>query len=229
MHLLLHGGLGRMGQEVQAVAKEEKDIVLFPVDTAPPCHTLEDLEQTELHIILDFSHPLATDDLLAFAKKKGLPLVIATTGHNQRELSSIVATAQKIPILLCKNLSLGALLFFDFAKTLFNYFPLGKGEILEIHRTGKKDLPSGTAKALKEDLIKICQKGDDIPIRSLRIGDTVGTHSFSFGSEEESITLTHRVHHRRLFAKVGIAACRYLLKQPAGLYTLEDMVKADET
>ena len=224
MRLLLVGAMGHMGQEVVKLANERDDIALFPVDQTEGSLTLLDAENWEGDAILDFSHHSAICHILSFAKKKKCPLVIATTGHDEHEKREIMKAAKEIPILLSENLSLGIQLFFRMAVELLLHFGEGDGEIFEIHRKGKADRPSGTAKRLRAYLEE--RKADlDIPIHAIRLGDTVGTHSFVFGNAEESISITHTVHSRRLFAKGGIAACTYLIGQPAGLYRMEDTVK----
>lgn len=228
MDLLLMGAKGHMGQEVTALAMAEEDIRILPVDKVPPCLRLEEVGARHVDAVLDFSHHSATSSLLGFAQKRGIPAVIATTGHTEEEKAYMQKVSRDIPILPCENFSLGAWVFFSLARQVAEHFGQGEGEILEIHRKGKKDTPSGTALKLKEYL-EMAGDGWDLPISSLRVGETVGVHSVCLGNDDESITLTHRVQKRGVFAKGSLLACRFLLGKAAGLYSLLDMVKRHDT
>ena len=224
MRLLLFGAKGRMGQEVVRVAKEEEDVELFEVDMAD-CGTLEEAEEMTFDVILDFSHPDATPALLAFAKRKRVPIVIATTGHTDATREYITALANELPILLSENLSLGMQLFLRMASQLASFFADGNGEIVEMHRMGKVDQPSGTAKRLRQKILAETEGELDLPIHSLRMGDMPGTHTLLLGNNEETVSITHQAHSRRLYAKSGLRACRFLLGKSCGLYAMEDVVK----
>jgi 4-hydroxy-tetrahydrodipicolinate reductase len=94
----------------------------------------------------------------------------------------------------------------------------------EIHHRGKKDSPSGTMKSLLQ--ILQAQGNKNIQVQSARVGDEKGTHTISFFSDDEELTLTHRVNHRRVFAKGALIAARFIAGQERpGLYSFQDMEK----
>lgn len=194
-------------------------------------------------VIVEFSTPAATLEHVKVAARKNVPVVIGTTGFNQRQLSAMRRLSRRTRILVAPNMSLGVNLLVSLmgrvAKTLGDDYDV---EIIEAHHHFKKDAPSGTAlalgravaRALKRDLDKIgiCgRKGivgerekKEIGLLSVRAGDIVGEHTVMFGGLGERIEFIHRAQSRDTFARGAIRAARWLVKQRKGLYGMQDVL-----
>ncbi|NBX91879.1 MAG: hypothetical protein EBQ85_01450 [Proteobacteria bacterium] len=228
------GATGRMGQEISALLAAgfniEADVLEFSDAVARshsistidgiPVRTLQEPPREPVHVWIDFSRPEATLNLLEATNEA---MVIGTTGFNERELKIIQKYALTRPILLTANTSPGM----NMLLTMLNHSSLAakyQYDILasEIHHKNKKDDPSGTLKTI----LKVLEaKGNNnIQVQSARVGDEKGTHTVSFFSDDEELTLIHRVNNRRVFAKGALIAARYIAQQSKpGLYSFQDV------
>lgn len=186
-------------------------------------------------VIIDFSTFGATRENLDAALKSGKPLVIGTTGHAPENLQAIESASKSIPILFASNFSIGMNACIEavkaFAKAL-------KGEcdidIVEIHHTGKKDAPSGSAKALAAATgypdIRLRASPEEprsketVVIHSIRAGNTIGEHIVTFTCDDEKIELRHQAFSRDAFAKGALKAAQFLVGKPPGLYSFVDCI-----
>ncbi len=247
MKILICGVGGRMGREVAKMALDGfrgasvvAGVDVIPLDTREfrSYTDLNDVEETP-DCIIDFSHHTATPQLLAYAVEKKLPVVLATTGHDEGELSTIVEAAKKIPIFHSANMSLGIALLVELAKTAAKTFPDADIEIVEKHHNRKLDAPSGTAlllanalKEVREDAKNVCGRSgqgkrekNEIGIHAIRMGNIIGEHEVILGTDTQTITLKHEAHSRSLFAEGAIVAADYLIGKPAGLYDMKRMIE----
>ena len=248
MRILICGVGGRMGREVAkltldgvrgAIPVAGFDVI--PVDTRE-FRTYTDwnaVEETP-DCIIDFSHHSATRALLEFATARGIPAVIATTGHTDEELAEIDAAAKKIAIFRSANLSLGVALLVELAKLTAKTFPDADIEIIEKHHNRKLDAPSGTALLLANAIRKIRTNAqlifgrqgqakrtpDEIGVHAIRMGNIIGEHEVIVGTDTQTITLKHEAHSRALFAEGALAAAEFLIGKPAGLYDMASMIEA---
>lgn len=194
-------------------------------------------------VIIDFTNPEASLGFLTAAAKLRIPIVIATTGFDTRQLSAIKRLARRTPTLLSANTSLGVnvlvALLGKAAKMLGDDYDV---EIVEAHHRFKKDAPSGTAlalgrtvaNALNRDLNKVgingrkgivgARRKTEIALLSVRAGDIVGEHTVIFGGIGERLEFTHRAHSRDTFAHGAIRAAQWLARQKPGLYGMQDML-----
>lgn len=248
MKMILGGALGRMGQEVTLAAQAAGDTIVCGVDVAyggqpcgyPVCTGYEQVA-SPADVLIDFSRPDALPELLAMAVAHHLPAVLCATGYTDVELQAIRQAARQIPILQSANMSLGVNVLRELcamaARTLEGF----DVEIVEKHHRMKADSPSGTALMLYEAVQK--EKGPEtepvfgrygrtqkrgageIGIHAVRGGTVTGEHEVGFYGNGEQLILTHRAENRSLFAQGALAAARYLLDQPAGLYTMGDVVR----
>lgn len=209
----ISGLSGRMGQEFSkllatAYNVRGKSFVLVAGEPAD--------------VWIDFSHPTATEKLLGTAK---VPLVIGTTGFTETQLNKIRAYSAKHPVLLAPNMSLGMNVMQNILKSLGDLKTLGFTAVLsETHHRHKKDAPSGTALSLKGTL---GQTGfSDIQINVTRAGAEKGLHRVTFYSDEEELSIEHRVVDRSVFAKGALLGAAFLLDQQPGLYSYDDVVKS---
>ncbi len=191
--------------------------------------------------IVDFSHHACTDALLSFAKKTGLPLVLATTGHTPEEIAAIHEAARSVPVFFSANMSLGVALLVELAKTAAQAMPEAEIEIVETHHDRKLDAPSGTALMLANALCEVRPEAtvntgrsgqgkrtrEEIGIHAIRVGNVVGIHEVIVGTNNQTVTLKHEAHSRALFAEGALAAAAFMLGKGAGLYDMKSLISAD--
>jgi len=175
-------------------------------------------------VAIDFSAADAVPNICNVARTAKRPLVIGTTGHNADQKKSIQSAAAVIPVVLASNFSIGVNVLFWLTGKATEL--LGKDfspEIVEIHHVMKKDAPSGTAKTLAE-IIKSADAAVEIPVRSIREGDVVGVHTVTFSGPGEQLELTHRAESRETFAGGALAAAKWVIGKPPGLYSMQDVL-----
>ena len=194
------------------------------------------------NIVIDFSAPSATEELLATIVKagEGKPLVIATTGFNEHQKNLLIEASKIVPILYATNMSLGVAVLNKLvaiaSKTLSEF----DCEIVEQHHRHKVDAPSGTALTLAEyaanardlniDKVRVSGRDgligartkDEIAVMSLRGGDIVGRHTAGFYNDGEFIELNHTATSRNTFSKGAIKSAKWLIGQDSGLYSIND-------
>jgi 4-hydroxy-tetrahydrodipicolinate reductase len=244
MRIILCGYDGHMSREVRTCAEAAEGCeIVAGVDPMIPenegiCAKTFGECTAEADVIIDFSHHCMTGDLLGFAERRKLPVVLATTGQTEEEKARIREAAKKIPIFLAANYSLGIATLTDLVKRAVALYPDGEIEIVEQHHDRKIDAPSGTALALAEALRQVRPKAfnvlgrhgagkrtkDEIGIHSLRMGNLAGEHEVILATPYQTLTLKHEAHSRALFAEGAVAAARFLCGKPAGLYTMNDLI-----
>ena len=240
--LILFGAAGRMGKEVENAAAKADDLrIVARVDVsgADGCLSTLDEVETDADVIVDFSHHAATATLTAYAQKKNLPLLIATTGQTDEELALIRGAAAKIPVFFAANYSLGIAALIRAAKAIAALYPDADIEIIEKHHNRKLDAPSGTALSIARAISSVREgetaflygrggqvkrQKNEIGIHAVRLGNIVGEHEVLIGTDNETITLKHEAHSRALFADGALAAARFLVGRTPGLYSMTDLV-----
>jgi len=194
-------------------------------------------------VAVDFTLPEAVEDNLAAVAKAGIPVVIGITGLDAARLAVIRKASQTLPVLVAPNMSLAVNLLFGLAGRAAAALPADYDvEILEAHHRNKADAPSGTALRLGEivagarggrlaDLAVHGRLGKSagrapgsIGFSSLRAGDIVGEHHVLFAGTGESLELVHRATDRMTFAHGALAAARWLVGRPPGLYGMSDVL-----
>jgi 4-hydroxy-tetrahydrodipicolinate reductase len=155
--------------------------------------------------IVDFSTPEGVKEAIAAAVEHKIPLVSGTTGIDTQIFMN---ASNQIPVLHAPNFSLGIALIKEMLPVLT---PHATPSICETHHTEKKDTPSGTALDLQTHL-------GGAPIEARRIPGAIGEHSVTFSMEDEEITITHKAHSRKLFARGALHAAKSLIEKPPGLY-----------
>jgi 4-hydroxy-tetrahydrodipicolinate reductase len=190
-------------------------------------------------VVIDFSQPPALEQLARLAARQGIALVSGTTGV--KDLSLLDTAAQRIPVLWAANMSLGVQVLAELAAEAARR--LGPGfdiEICETHHRAKVDAPSGTALRLADAVREVrnlrpvsgrqgivgARSDDEIGVLAFRGGDVIGDHTVHLLGPGERLELTHRATNRDLFAQGAIRAARWLAQQPAGRYTLRDLLAA---
>lgn len=234
MDIILIGSRGRMGQAVIDACPNDVQIVKY-VDRHNIKEFLDDNTKIA-DVIVDFSNRSLTAPLSDYAIKTHTPLLIATTGQTEEQMSIIENTARYVPIFKSGNLSLGICLLLRSIKSIIKAFPNAEVDIIECHHRQKLDMPSGTALLLAECIARFndgrvvyksqCspRNNKEIVIHSIRHGLEIGKHIISFSTDNETITLTHSALNRKAFADGAFVACRFLVKTQVGLYGLEDLL-----
>ena len=194
-------------------------------------------------MIVDFTVPKCTLQVLKIASKLKKRVVIGTTGFSKKEESLIKKFSKKIPILKAGNMSLGVNLLIYLteiaSKSLSNNFLT---KVYEVHHKYKKDHPSGTALMLGRGIAdgknknfynligkKYLNKknfpyGKKINFNSIRKGNVIGEHEVNFSSGKEIVTLNHKSFDRALYSEGALSASKWLMKKKPGLYSMRDLL-----
>ena len=252
INLAITGCMGRMGQQLIKSSKSNNNFRLVNLTEnriinkkfngiKPEPNNEIAFEKTD--IIIDFTIPKCTIEVLKIASKLKKRVVIGTTGFTQKEDKIIKKYSKKIPILKAGNMSLGVNLLMYLteiaSKSLGdNYL----SKIFEIHHKHKKDYPSGTALMLgkgiadgkNKDLFNLIGKkflnkknfpyGKKINFNSIRKGEIIGEHEVKFSSGKEIITLNHEAFDRTLYSDGALTAAKWLMKKKPGLYSMRDLL-----
>ena len=247
LKVLINGINGRMGQEVLkqvnlsnefevccGVDKYDANIVGIPVYT-----DVKEIKETP-DVIIDFSIPEASMNILEYAKERKLPIVIATTGFSNEQLSKIEKHSKEIPIFKSGNMSYEINVMSSIVSELAKKLTGSDIEIIETHHKNKIDSPSGTALILADNIndalnnkmnyqydrhsVREKRSQNEIGIHSVRGGTEVGKHTVLFLGENESLEITHTVTSRSIFADGSIKAAKYIVNQKNGLYSMKDLI-----
>ena len=195
------------------------------------------------NIIIDFTVPKCTLEILKIAVKQKKKVVIGTTGFSKNEDKLIKKYSKRIPILKAGNMSLGVNLLMFLteiaSKSLTKNF---LSKVYEVHHKHKKDYPSGTALMLgkgiangkNKDFYNLIGKkylnkksfpyGNKINFNSIRKGSVIGEHEVTFSSGKEIITLNHESFDRALYSEGALTAAKWLLNKKPGLYSMRDLL-----
>ena len=252
INLAVTGCMGRMGQQIIRSANSDKNFKLVSFTENKKINKRIKgikIEQNTEHafektsIIIDFTVPKCTFEVLKIASKLKKKVVIGTTGFTKKEESLIKNFSKKIPILKAGNMSLGINLLMYLTEIASG--SLGKNflsKIFEIHHKHKKDFPSGTALMLgkgiavgkKKNFYNLLGKkylnkknfpyGKKINFNSIRKGEIIGEHEVKFSSGKEIITLNHEAFDRALYSEGALSAAKWLMTKKAGLYSMRDLM-----
>jgi 4-hydroxy-tetrahydrodipicolinate reductase len=252
INLAITGCMGRMGQQLIKSSKSNNNFKLVALTEnrvinkkfdgiKPEPNTIKAFEKTD--VIVDFTVPECTMEILKIASKLKKKVVIGTTGFSSKEERIIKNYSKKIPILKAGNMSLGVNLLMyltEIASKSLNDNYLSK--IFEIHHKNKKDYPSGTALMLgkgiangkNKDLNNMIGKkflnkknfpyGKKINFNSIRKNEIIGEHEVKFSSGKEIITLNHEAFDRTLYSDGALSAAKWITKKKLGLYSMRDLM-----
>ncbi len=244
--VLINGCNGKMGQEVAKEIIRVQDIeVLCGVDridtgdnSFPVFTNTNDINLIP-DVIIDFSAPEATFNILEFAKKHKIPTVIATTGLSKEQISKIEDYAKEFPIFRSANMSYEINLMAKLVAELAQKLSDSDIEIVETHHNRKVDSPSGTALILADSINNALDNQmtyeydrhskrekrtkTEIGIHSIRGGNEAGKHSVIFFGDNESLEITHNVISRAVFASGAVKAAKFIVHKESGIYSMNDM------
>ena len=266
LNIAISGAVGRMGRQlIEAVhdaSKSHPDKVALSAALHRPGSTLlgtdvgelaglgrlglhvePSLSQADFDLLIDFTKVEATLDNLEYCCDNNKAMVIGTTGFDAKQRELITSAANKMPIVLAANTSVGMNLCFHLVSQMAQIMAEEADiEIIETHHRHKIDAPSGSAVRLGEviaeslgrDLESCAVYGrqgiseprdrNTIGFATVRAGDVVGDHTVLFASEGERLELTHKASSRMTFAKGAVRAAQWLALQSAGLYDMQDVL-----
>lgn len=227
INVILNGACGRLGTAFQKVVSSVDDIKIVSgvdarkaVDNAPfPIYDNIKNVSEIADVVVDFSTPSAIDDVLEFCLFNNLKLLVATTGHSEKQLSKIKNAAKKIAVFSSSNLSVGMAVtarLVALAASLLSDFDVN---VTETHHKMKLDAPSGTAVMLKSIVRDATNDNRDVSINSIRGGTSVGKHEISFFGNFETLTITHETYCKDVYAEGAVRAVRFLSSVSDGFYS----------
>ena len=252
INLAITGCLGRMGQQLIKSSKKNIDFKLVTLTENVLINKKVNGIKLELNsekafkktdIIIDFTVPSCTLEILKIARKLKKKVVIGTTGFNKKQEDLIKKYSKKIPILKAGNMSLGINLLVYLTEIASS--SLGKNflsKVFEIHHKHKKDYPSGTALMIgkgiaygkKKNFLSLYGKkylnkktfpySKKINFNSIRKGEIIGEHEVKFSSGKEIITLNHEAFDRALYSEGALTAAKWLINKKPGLYSMRDLM-----
>ena len=252
INLAITGCMGRMGQQLIKSSRQDKQFKLVALTEnkiinkkvlgiKPGLNNAEAFKKT--NIIIDFTVPKSTLEILKIASRLNKKVVIGTTGFTKREENLIKKFSKKIAILKAGNMSLGVNLMIYLteiaSKSLGNNF---LSKIYEVHHKNKIDYPSGTALMLGKGIAEGKNKNfyslvgkkylnkksfpysNKINFNSIRRGEIIGEHEVIFSSEKEIIKLNHESFDRALYSDGALTAAKWLMSKKPGLYSMRDLL-----
>ena len=246
-NLVINGCLGRMGQEVAKQSEFYKDLKLVAgIDITennnsnfPVYSNINDLKE-KVDVIIDFSRPESTLNVLEYAKSKNIAVVIATTGFSNEQEEIIKEYGKSIPIFKSANMSFDINLMCKVVSEVAKMLPNNDIEIIETHHNKKIDAPSGTALLLADSINKSLENKmnyvynrhdihekrtqNEIGISSIRGGNIVGEHTVQFFGPFETFEIKHTSYSRSVFADGALKAACFIVNKDAGFYTMNDLI-----
>ncbi len=258
IRVVLFGAGGRMGAAVlSSLAKDDRfelaaailrnndDRLGNPVPGYPGQQYVADIAAAAADVAIDFTRAGEFDSVLAQCRAWSLPLVSGTTALTPSQIGAIDSAARGIAVLWTSNFSIGIALLHRLAAIAAVALPEFDCSILETHRRGKLDAPSGTALALGEEIGRARGQGSspqtgsasnsgrraetgEVSFHSMRLGDTVGEHVVSFAGPSERVELVHRALDRAVFAEGALRAAHWLAGRAAGRYAMDDLLDSAE-
>lgn len=245
--VLISGCSGKMGHVVaQELAARSDATVSAGVDLQPsacdfPVFSSPAEVNVPVDVIIDFSSPAALSALLSYAKNEKKPLVLCTTGYNDKQIDALKAASREVPIFYSRNMSLGINLMIELCKKAAQV--LGTAfdvEVVEMHHNQKVDAPSGTALMIADAISdargtemhytydrhsqRKKRETNEIGIHSIRGGTVVGEHEVLFAGHDEVLKVSHTAQSKEVFATGAVNAAVFLAGKPAGLYDMSDLL-----
>ena len=246
--VLINGCNGRMGQVLVNEIDRFPELLLtcgFDIydegkNTFPVYSKIEDIKEKP-DVIIDFSVPVSTFNILDYAVNKKVPVVIATTGFSKEQLEEIKVASTLIPIFQSSNMSFDINLMKKIVKEVAKNLKGTDIEIIETHHNKKIDAPSGTAVLLADAICEVMDEpltytfnrhdkhekrsSNEIGFSSIRGGNIVGEHSVLFFGEHETFEVKHTSYSRNVFAEGALKAAIFLANKKPGYYGMDDLVK----
>jgi len=221
-----------MGERIGALARQDHafDVALGIERTGqassskkPPFPIVKEFDQVKNgDVVIDFSAPEGTLEMLQSAVQHKKPCVIGTTGFSPEQEGKIAQASKDIPVVISFNMSLGVNIFFKVAQEVAKALPGYSVHIEEKHHTKKKDAPSGTALQAGHLIEKVSKQ--KVTYESFREGDVVGDHRIIFKGPSDRLELFHHAESRDIFVAGALQAAKWVAGKEPGLYTMWDVL-----
>jgi 4-hydroxy-tetrahydrodipicolinate reductase len=228
------GACGRMGRMIIDNVTQAPDMTLVAAFDKQSCNSdvinasnlAETLKSVRPDVLVDFTVAASSVEIIKKAADAGVRLVVGTTGFTpEQRAEAKKAIEGQTAAIISPNFSIGVNVFFQLVKKASESLPSAAyaAELIEAHHKHKIDAPSGTAvKAI--DIIKEVDRARSIGSYSIRAGDIVGDHSVLFIGDGERLEISHQAQSRQAFVSGAMLATRFIVKQPPGLYSMEDLM-----
>ena len=214
-------GTGRMGQSVARVIEARDDAEVSGRWSSSTGELSDVLANAS--VAIDFTLPEANDEIVAAVISHSVPLVCGVSGLSDSQVAAMRDAATKIAVLYDRNMSYGIAVM----RRLVAQAATAMGtdatvEIHDRHHEQKRDAPSGTALML-EEIVEEARGGAGVEFVVTREGEIPGDHDVVFRTANETLTLSHSVSDRQVFAEGAVAAAEWLANQPPGFYSMPDL------
>ncbi len=244
--VIICGALGRMGTTIANMVIENPDFefvggvdirdgTVLGKPVVPSEKLAAFIDEVKPDVMIDFTVAAATMINAKIAAKKGVALVIGTTGFTPEQDAELLDAIKNVPVVKTTNFSVGVNIFWELVRDAASRLGDYDIEVIEAHHRHKKDAPSGTAKTIlkviQEEVGKreemygregMTERKNEIGVHVIRGGDVVGDHTVQFHQNYETIELTHRAYDRAVFARGAVRAAAWVPKAAPGLYTMKE-------
>ena len=229
-------GYGKMGHEVEKIALENGHSIGLTIDSENEW-LVKGKFLKECDVAIEFSLPAIAIENIRKCFEAGIPIVVGTTGwyDHFQQIADLCINGKKT-LFYASNYSIGVNIFFDINRrlaTLLEAYPMYSPSMVEIHHIQKLDAPSGTAITLGNEIIasnsrytrltNSTPESGEIPVQSIREGSVSGTHTITWSSDVDQISITHEAKSRRGFA-VGAVMAAAWIQNRCGVFTMKDML-----
>ncbi len=246
--VIICGALGRMGTTIANMVIENpdlefvggvdiRDVTVLGKPVVPSEKLAAFIDEVKPDVMIDFTVAAATMINAKIAAKKGVALVIGTTGFTPEQDAELLDAIKNVPVVKTTNFSVGVNIFWELVRDAASRLGDYDIEVIEAHHRHKKDAPSGTAKTIlkviQEEVGKreemygregMTERKNEIGVHVIRGGDVVGDHTVQFHQNYETIELTHRAYDRAVFARGAVRAAAWVPRAAPGLYTMKEVL-----
>lgn len=233
--LAIHGALGRMGQRIYALSKENAGgqvVKLIDWEGHEQMGSVVDgitvtadkTDLSDVDAVIDFSLPESSIQMLEACKEAKKAIVIGTTGFSPEQIARINEVAKEIPVVFASNMSVSVNLFFKVLEEVSKVLKGYDVDLHEAHHIHKKDAPSGTAKTLVDIINEAGYTVNYEDVDVLREGEIIGDHSVVFESALDKFEIKHHAKTRDIFADGAVKAGIWVASKPVKLYSMREVL-----
>lgn len=252
-HIAVSGATGAMGQTLRTAIADREDVSLGlavtradddalgdSVPVVAPEAIEEALEGHHVDVLVDFTAPSVSVELVTAAAEAGVAAVVGTTGFESAQFDALRASAEAVPVLVAPNFSRGIQALLPAIEAAVARLPGYDIEVTETHHNRKRDAPSGTARQFLETIEseravdeRVHGRAGDAPrssgeigVHSRRAGTITGEHEVLIAANDEELRLVHRAESRHVFAAGALDAAAWVVAKPPGWYRFAEVLES---